>query len=65
LVQKLLSNYLVEYNNIGWLNNNDPAINPAALRLTVKLPKHENWQYCKEWLPMNAERIWAYYPMGW
>ncbi len=38
---------------------------PDALRKTVKLPKYENWQYYKEWLPMNIERIWAYYHMGW
>jgi glyoxylase-like metal-dependent hydrolase (beta-lactamase superfamily II) len=39
--------------------------NPDVLRKTVKLPKYENWQYYKEWLPMNIERIWAYYHMGW
>ena len=39
--------------------------NPDVLRTTVKLPKYENWQYYKEWLPMNIERIWAYYHMGW
>ena len=38
---------------------------PDVLRTTVKLPKYENWQYYKEWLPMNIERIWAYYHMGW
>ena len=38
---------------------------PDVLRKTVKLPKYENWQYYKEWLPMNIERIWAYYHMGW
>jgi len=38
---------------------------PDALRKTVKLPKYEHWQYYKEWLPMNIERIWAYYHMGW
>ena len=38
---------------------------PDALRKTVKLPKYENWRYYKEWLPMNIERIWAYYHMGW
>ncbi len=38
---------------------------PDALRQTVKLPKYKNWQYYNEWLPMNIERIWAYYHMGW
>ena len=38
---------------------------PDALRKTVKLPKYKNWRYYKEWLPMNIERIWAYYHMGW
>lgn len=38
---------------------------PDALRKTVKLPKYENWRYYSEWLPMNVERIWAYYHMGW
>ena len=38
---------------------------PDALRKTVKLPKYEKWQYYNEWLPMNIERIWAYYHMGW
>ena len=39
--------------------------NPDVLRTSVKLPKYENWQYYEEWLPMNIERIWAYYHMGW
>lgn len=38
---------------------------PDALRKMVKLPKYEKWQYYNEWLPMNIERIWAYYHMGW
>lgn len=38
---------------------------PDALRKSVKLPKYENWRYYNEWLPMNIERIWAYYHMGW
>jgi len=38
---------------------------PDALRKTVKLPKYENWRSYNEWLPMNIERIWAYYHMGW
>lgn len=39
--------------------------NPEELKKNVKLPKYENWQYYNEWLPMNIERIWAYYHMGW
>ena len=38
---------------------------PDELRKTVKLPKYESWRYYNEWLPMNVERIWAYYHMGW
>ena len=38
---------------------------PDALRKTVKLPKYKNWRNYDEWLPMNIERIWAYYHMGW
>jgi len=38
---------------------------PDALRAKVRLPKYQNWQYYEEWLPMNIERIWAYYHMGW
>ena len=38
---------------------------PDALRETVKLPKYEGWRSYDEWLPMNIERIWAYYHMGW
>jgi len=39
--------------------------NPDELRKVVKLPKYKDWQYYEEWLPMNIERIWAYYHMGW
>jgi len=38
---------------------------PDKLRKTVKLPKYEHWRSYDEWLPMNIERIWAYYHMGW
>ena len=38
---------------------------PDQLRTQVKLPKYENWQYYEQWLPMNIERIWAFYHMGW
>lgn len=38
---------------------------PDKLRQTVKLPKYEHWRSYNEWLPMNIERIWAYYHMGW
>ena len=39
--------------------------NPDALRKTVRLPKYEDWHNYEEWLPMNVERIWPYYHMGW
>ena len=38
---------------------------PDELRKMVKLPKYEDWRWYDEWLPMNIERIWAYYHMGW
>ena len=38
---------------------------PDALREKVKLPKYENWRAYDDWLPMNVERIWAFYHMGW
>ena len=38
---------------------------PDKLRQIVKLPKYEDWRSYDEWLPMNIERIWAYYHMGW
>jgi len=38
---------------------------PDALKKAIKLPKYENWRYYNEWLPMNIERIWAYYHMAW
>jgi glyoxylase-like metal-dependent hydrolase (beta-lactamase superfamily II) len=38
---------------------------PDVLREVIKLPKYEHWQFYDEWLPMNIERIWAYYHMGW
>ncbi|MCK4709323.1 MAG: MBL fold metallo-hydrolase, partial [Gammaproteobacteria bacterium] len=38
---------------------------PDKLRKIVKLPKYEKWRYYDQWLPMNVERIWAYYHMGW
>lgn len=38
---------------------------PDALRQQVKLPQYAHWRYYDQWLPMNIERIWAYYHMGW
>jgi glyoxylase-like metal-dependent hydrolase (beta-lactamase superfamily II) len=38
---------------------------PDKLRQIVKLPKYQHWRSYDEWLPMNVERIWAYYHMGW
>lgn len=38
---------------------------PDKLRKIVKLPKYKHWRSYNEWLPMNVERIWAYYHMGW
>lgn len=39
--------------------------NPEVLRKKVKLPKYKHWRSYDKWLPMNIERIWAYYHMGW
>lgn len=38
---------------------------PDALRQQIKLPKYQEWRSYDQWLPMNIERIWAYYHMGW
>ena len=38
---------------------------PDALKKAIQLPKYKEWQHYDEWLPMNVERIWAYYHMGW
>ncbi|RTQ98355.1 MBL fold metallo-hydrolase [Halomonas nitroreducens] len=38
---------------------------PDELKETITLPEYEHWRYYDEWLPMNIERIWAYYHMGW
>ena len=38
---------------------------PDELRKTISLPQYKDWGYYKQWLPMNVERIWAYYHMGW
>lgn len=40
-------------------------LSPVALRKAVKLPKYKDWAFYDAWLPMNVERIWAYYHMGW
>jgi hypothetical protein len=33
--------------------------------MSLVLARIEDWQYHDECLPMNVERIWAYYHMGW
>lgn len=38
---------------------------PDKLRQTVKLHKYKEWRAYDAWLPMNIERIWAYYHMAW
>lgn len=38
---------------------------PDALKKSIKLPQYAHWRYYEEWLPMNIERIWAFYHMGW
>ncbi len=39
--------------------------NPNKLRKLIKLPKYKNWRAYDAWLPMNIERIWAFYHMKW
>ncbi len=39
--------------------------NPNKLRQVIKLPKYKNWRAYDAWLPMNIERIWAFYHMKW
>lgn len=36
-----------------------------TLQSRIRLPQYEQWQGYDEWLPMNIERVWAYYHMGW
>ncbi|MCG7927768.1 MAG: MBL fold metallo-hydrolase [Candidatus Thiodiazotropha taylori] len=38
---------------------------PDKLRKIIKLPKYQHWRSYDQWLPMNVERIWAFYHMGW
>jgi glyoxylase-like metal-dependent hydrolase (beta-lactamase superfamily II) len=38
---------------------------PDKLRQIVKLPKYKEWRSYDAWLPMNVERIWAYFHMAW
>lgn len=39
--------------------------NPDELKKSVKLPKYKDWRSYDAFLPMNIERIWAFYHMGW
>ncbi len=38
---------------------------PGELVKSVRLPQYENWTGYQEWFPLNVERAWAYYHMGW
>lgn len=38
---------------------------PGQLVREIRLPKYETWVGYEEWLPLNVERAWAYYHMGW
>jgi len=40
------------------------TLNLAKVKAMVKLPKYEKWAFYKQWLPMNVERIFLYYHMG-
>lgn len=37
---------------------------PAAMAESIQLPKYQDW-FGYEWLPLNVERVWATYHMGW
>ena len=43
----------------------DGTHSPDKLRQIVRLPQYAHWRSYEEWLPMNVERIWAFYHMGW
>ena len=38
---------------------------PEALLRAVKLPDYQHWLMYHEWLPLNVERVWALYALGW
>ncbi|OQW54368.1 MAG: hypothetical protein A4S14_15460 [Proteobacteria bacterium SG_bin9] len=38
---------------------------PEKLKQTVKLPKYEDWAGYQVNLPLNVERAWAHYELGW
>jgi glyoxylase-like metal-dependent hydrolase (beta-lactamase superfamily II) len=38
---------------------------PEKLKQTVKLPKYEDWVGYQVFLPLNVERVWAHYELGW
>ena len=38
---------------------------PEKLKQTVKLPKYEDWVGYQAYLPLNIERVWVHYELGW
>jgi hypothetical protein len=38
---------------------------PEKLKQTVKLPKYQDWANYEIALPLNIERVWAHYELGW
>ncbi len=38
---------------------------PAELVQRIRLPRYQNWLGYEQWLPLDVERAWAYYHMGW
>lgn len=38
---------------------------PEKLKQIVKLPKYQDWAGYETSLPLNVERVWAYYELGW
>jgi glyoxylase-like metal-dependent hydrolase (beta-lactamase superfamily II) len=38
---------------------------PDQLKKIVRLPKYQDWIGYENFLPLNVERVWAYYALGW
>lgn len=38
---------------------------PNKLKEIVKLPKYQDWAGYEAFLPLNVERIYTHYEMGW
>ena len=43
----------------------DQGLSLDEIKQKVSLPKYESWGRYKEWLPLNAERIYWHFRLGW